>query len=161
MNWKRFHRGARPRAPAASRPQLEPLKSPIVPSTTSGNAWPSPQLITLSFVPDGTVIGATAAGYITSNLDAAFNNKFGSASAWHNTILPAAKTWAQPTNLTFSVVASSGATIGSGPDQQGNPNAGDVRVSGSRAKPPGRRPGRPLRGMRTPRRLRSTPPRET
>ena len=57
----------------------------MVPYATSGNAWPSPQLITLSFEPDGTNLGGR-----TSNLFATFNAALGSASAWQGAILKAA-----------------------------------------------------------------------
>jgi hypothetical protein len=68
----------RRRPPSAKRPvslQLEPLESRIVPYSASGNAWAHPQLVTISFMPDGTNLGGT-----TSNLLSTFNNKFGSAS---------------------------------------------------------------------------------
>lgn len=65
-------RTARPR-PFVRRalPQIEPLESRVVPYSTSGNAWPNPQLITLSFVPDGTNLGG-----VTSNLFSSFNAKW-------------------------------------------------------------------------------------
>src|SRR5262249_22034765 len=84
----------RPVRPAGARPRLEELESRLAPASVSGNAWPNPQLVTLSFVPDGTVLGQNSAGFITSNLFSTFNAKFGSASAWENVILKAAQTWA-------------------------------------------------------------------
>jgi hypothetical protein len=96
----------------------------------TGNAWPNPQLVTLSFVPDGTVLGTDNNGTITSNLFATFNAKFGSAATWENVILKAAQSWAAQTNLNFAVIADNGGDLGSGPDQQGDPNMGDIRVGG-------------------------------
>jgi hypothetical protein len=112
------------RAPQA-RPGLEPLESRTVPYAASGNAWPHPELITLSFVPDGTDLGGQS-----SNLFSTFNSAFGSASAWQNVILKAAQTWAQQANINFAVVNDSGADSGSGSYQQGDPNFGDIRIGG-------------------------------
>src|SRR5438874_1521826 len=41
--------------PQPSRPHLEELESRITPYAVSGNAWTHPELISLSFAPDGTV----------------------------------------------------------------------------------------------------------
>ncbi len=107
-------------------PRLEELESRLVLYSVSGNSWLHPQLITISFVPDGTVLS----GSTTSNLMASFNAKFGSAAAWENIILKAAQTWAAQTNINFAVVPDSGAAIGSGSYQQGDPTMGDIRIGG-------------------------------
>src|SRR5260370_11491176 len=111
----------------ARRPQLylEALETRLVPYNISGYAWPHPELVTLSFVPDGTNLGGS-----TSNLFATFNAKFGSQTAWQNQILKAAQVWAQQTNLNFSLVSDSGADTGSGNYQQGDPGVGDIRIAG-------------------------------
>jgi hypothetical protein len=108
--------------------RLEQLESRLVPYSVSGNAWPHPELITLSFVPDGTVVGQNGSGNITSNLFSTFNTRFGSAAAWQNVILKAAQTWAQVTNINFTVVSDNGGSIGSGGYQQGDPGFGDIRI---------------------------------
>jgi hypothetical protein len=105
--------------------QLEGLESRIVPYSVSGNAWPHPQLVTISFMPDGTNLGG-----VTSNLFSTFNAKFGSTSTWENQILKAAQTWAQVTNINFAVANDSGAASGGGGDQQGDPSMGDIRIGG-------------------------------
>jgi hypothetical protein len=105
--------------------QLEALETRLVPYSVSGNAWPHPELITISFEPDGTSLGGSS-----SNLFATFNAKFGSAATWQNQILKAAQVWAQATNLNFSVVADSGAPTGAGNYQQGDPGIGDIRIGG-------------------------------
>jgi hypothetical protein len=105
-------------------PRLEALESRVVPYVTSGNLWPNPQLITLSFVPDGTNLGG-----VTSNLFATFNAKW-ATSTWENQILKAAQVWAQQTNINFSLIPDSGASEGSGNYQQGDPTMGDIRISG-------------------------------
>jgi hypothetical protein len=119
----------RPRwRPARARralPRLEPLESRTVPYSASGNLWPHPELITISFVPDGTDLGGKS-----SNLFATFDSAFGSTSAWENAILKAAQTWAQKADINFSVVSDNGADSGSGSYQQGNANFGDIRIGG-------------------------------
>jgi hypothetical protein len=116
--------------------RLEQLESRLVPSSAagssfgSGNFWPNPQLITISFVPDGTIIGQNSSGYIYSNLFATFNPRFGSALAWQNQILKAAQTWAQATNVNFAVIPDNGSPIGAGNDMQGDPAMGDIRIGG-------------------------------
>ena len=104
--------------------RLEELESRVVPYTLSGNAWPNPQLITISFEPDGTGLGG-----VSSNLFATFNAKW-STSTWENQILKAAQAWAQQTNINFAVIPDSGAGIGSGNYQQGDPTMGDIRIGG-------------------------------
>src|SRR5207247_2683056 len=84
----------RPVRSRRTRLYLEPLESRIVPYTNSGDFWLHPQLITISFVPDGTVMGQSLYGPITSNLFATFNGRFGSAATWQNVFLKAAQLWA-------------------------------------------------------------------
>jgi hypothetical protein len=119
-------RGSRPglRAPRVAL-RLEVLESRTVPYAASGNAWPHPQLVTVSFEPDGTDLGGQS-----SDLFASFNAAFGSPSAWQTPILKALQTWAQQTNLNFAVVADNGAPSGSGSYQQGDPGFGDLRIGG-------------------------------
>jgi hypothetical protein len=107
-------------------PRLENLESRLAPYNTSGNLWPHPELITISFMPDGTNLGG-----VSSNLFSVFNQKFGSAAPWQNQILKAAQAWAQHTNINFAVVSDNGAADGSGNYQQGDPGFGDIRIGGS------------------------------
>ncbi len=112
------------------RPKVEQLENRWVPYSVSGSAWPSSQLVTLGFVPDGTILGSNGGGNITSNLQATFNAKFGSAAVWQQIIVRAAQSWAQQTNLNFSVITDPGTEIGSGSYQQGDPNMADIRIGG-------------------------------
>jgi hypothetical protein len=93
--------------------------------SATSNAWPHPELITISFVPDGTNLGG-----VTSNLFATFNARFGSAAAWQNKILQAFQAWAQQTNLNFAVVSDDGTPSGGGSYQQGDQAYGDIRIGG-------------------------------
>jgi hypothetical protein len=135
MSWSRTLQqalgGRTTRAGAARvRPGVEALESRVVPYAVSGDFWSHPELITLSFVPDGTVVGSNGSSYLRSNLFATLNAKFGSASVWENQILKAAQSWAQQTNINFAVVPDDGSSIGSGSYQQGDPAKGDIRISG-------------------------------
>src|SRR5215210_5249099 len=105
------------------RPQPELLETRVVPYAVSGFAWPQPALVTLSIVPDGTLVN----GY-PSNLNSTFNTKFGTRGNWQKVILKAAQVWAERTNINFSLVTDNGAPWGSGGIQQGDPNFGDIRI---------------------------------
>ncbi|HYT87235.1 MAG TPA: matrixin family metalloprotease, partial [Gemmataceae bacterium] len=132
FNFLRPGKGARARTATPPRPQLsvEGLESRVVPYALSGTAWPHPEMVTISFVPDGTVLGSNANGFITSNLFSSFTSKFGSDWAWQSQVLKAAQAWAQQTNINFAVVPDDGADIGAGDFQQGAPTHGDIRIGG-------------------------------
>jgi hypothetical protein len=118
------------RQPRHARLCLEELESRITPYVTSGGAWPQPELITISFVADGTILGYDGQGNaLTSTLFHDFAG-LGSTSTWENQILKAAQVWAQQTNINFSLVSDDGATSGSGNYQQGDPHHGDIRIGG-------------------------------
>jgi hypothetical protein len=104
---------------------VERLEERLVPYALSGNVWPHPNLITLSFVPDGTIISGTT----PSNLFATLNARWSTAT-WENIILKAAQTWAAQTNINFAVVSDNGTAIGGGNYQQGDPGMGDIRIGG-------------------------------
>jgi hypothetical protein len=102
----------------------------VVPYALTGGSWVHPELVTISFVPDGTVIGTGPHGPVTSNLFQAMANWFSSPSVWQGQVLLAAQSWAEQTNLDFAVVSDSGAPLGAGAYQQGDGGIGDIRVSG-------------------------------
>src|SRR5271157_2545111 len=108
-----------------SRPVLESLESRVVLYSASGNAWMNPEIITISFMPDGTNLGSAP-----SNMVSTFNNNPALVGKWQNIILKAAQTWAQQTNINFVVVPDDGAPSGAGVDQEGDPNHGDIRIGG-------------------------------
>ncbi len=105
--------------------RVEALESRLVPYSVSGSAWVHPELVSISFMPDGINLGS-----YTTNLYSAFNARFGSTAAWQNEFLRAAQVWAQQTNLNFTVVSDDGRGPGSGAYQQGDPGVGDVRIGG-------------------------------
>lgn len=105
--------------------QVEQLEPRVVPYATTGNLWPHPELVTISFAPDGTNVDG-----MSSDLFSVMNAKFGSVTTWQNQILKAAQAWAQQTNLNFTVVSDNGGDSGSGSYQQGDPGFGDIRIFG-------------------------------
>src|SRR5262249_343099 len=81
-------------------------------------------LVTISFVPDGTNLGGA-----TSNLLATFNARW-ATNVWQNQILRAAQVWAQVTNLNFAIVSDNGGSIWCGSHQPGDPWMGGIRSGG-------------------------------
>ena len=104
--------------PRPSRPHLEELESRITPYAVSGNAWTHPELISLSFVPDGTT---WASGPKLSNMFSSFDGQFTSTAEWQHQILLAAQVWAEQANLNFTVLSDNGQTTGQGINQFGAP----------------------------------------
>jgi hypothetical protein len=104
---------------------VESLEPRLVLYSVSGNAWPNPAVITISFMPDGTNLGG-----VSSNLFSTFNANPRLAGQWQTQILKAAQVWAQQTNINFVVVPDDGEPSGAGADQQGDPNFGDIRICG-------------------------------
>jgi hypothetical protein len=105
---------------------LEGLETRQLLYATTGNAWPNPDVITISFMPDGTNLG----GGVTSNLNSAFNSNANLNGRWQQAIEQAAQQWSQVTNINFIVVNDDGEAEGSGNYEQGNPNFGDIRIGG-------------------------------
>jgi hypothetical protein len=130
MTLQRVWTGARKSRSRRATLQVEQLESRLVPYSVTGNSWPSPQLVTISFMPDGTILGSNGSTYIYSNLFSVWNAHFGSAAKWQNQILKAAQVWAQQTSINFAVVPDNGSQEGSGLYQQGDPGAGDIRIGG-------------------------------
>ena len=93
--------------------------------SATGNAWMNPEVITISFMPDGTNMGGPV-----SNLQSTFNSNAGLAGKWEQQFLLAAQTWAKQTNINFVVVPDDGAPMGSGNYQEGDPGMGDIRIGG-------------------------------
>jgi hypothetical protein len=102
----------------------------VVLYSASGDLWPNPQLITISFMPDGTNLGG-----VGSSLQSTFNANSKLKGQWQNIILKAAQVWAQQTNINFAVVSDDGTAWGNGADQQGDPEFGDIRIGGYKMGP--------------------------
>src|SRR5688500_9214530 len=111
------------------RPCLEQLESRFVPYALNGGTWLHPELMTISFVPDGTPVGIynSQGQQVHSTLFADMNARFVSPAIWQREILEGANAWARQTNLNFSIVPDNGAVLGYlGSLQQGDPNFGDI-----------------------------------
>ncbi|MBL8797933.1 MAG: matrixin family metalloprotease [Planctomycetia bacterium] len=106
------------------RPSIEVLENRFTPATF-GNPWPSPEFLTLSFVPDGTQVGSQQ-----SNLFSSLNAQFGSPEVWQTAILRAFQTWAAHASLNVGLSSDSGAPLGSPGMPQGMASFGDIRVAG-------------------------------
>ncbi len=94
--------------------------------SATGGAWINPQVVTISFMPDGTSLGNGT----TSNLFSTFNKNPYLAGRWENQILQAAQVWAKQTNINLVVVPDDGAPEGGGNYQEGDPGMGDIRIGG-------------------------------
>ncbi len=118
--------GTRKSPSRARKPVLrvEELEARLTPYSLSGSSWLHPELVSLSFVPDGTNLGG-----VTSNLFSSFNAQWPTAT-WQKEMLRSAQVLAQQTNLNFTIVADDGSATGSGAYQQGAGNFGDIRLGG-------------------------------
>ncbi len=113
-----------------SRFQVEVLEDRNTPYAITGDAWPHPEMISISIVPDGTLLGYNGGTPIYSNLIAQFNADMGSQDIWQDEILRAAQVWAQQTNINFKLMSDNGTASGGGNYQQGDPGMGDLRIAG-------------------------------
>lgn len=87
-----------------------------------GVPWHDAQRLSLSFIPDGTMIAGHA-----SNLFQTLDAQLPQAD-WQRLILEAFQTWAVQAEVNFSVVPDGGEPLGTpGPDQH-DPRFGDIRI---------------------------------
>src|SRR5438093_7122852 len=100
----------------------ERLEDRDVPATF-GLAWPDPQHLTVSFVPDGTSANGGASGLFQTF------NAAAPTSVWQAEILRAFQTWAAQANISVSVVADGGQALGASGLQQRDARFGDIRIS--------------------------------
>ena len=108
----------------AVRPVVEGLEDRMLLYAVTGDHFVYGSRITWSIVPDGTNLGG-----VTSNLVSTLNQKFG-AGNWIPAIDDAFAQWETYANVNLVGVSDDGEPIGAGPDQQGNPNFGDIRIGG-------------------------------
>ncbi len=89
-----------------SVPRLEQLEDRCTPSVWNV-PWPDAGNLTVSFVPDGTNVDGTASVLYQKMAMSGF-----STSVWQGEILRTFQTWADVTNVNFSVVSDNGAPLG-------------------------------------------------
>jgi len=92
--------------------------------TQFGVAWPAPQQLTFSFVPDGTLI----AGNQTSDLSASLNDASGSAN-WQAAVMQAMQTWAADANVNFDLVRDDGQPLATPGMPHGENHFGEIRFA--------------------------------
>ena len=110
---------------ARPRPfHLEELEYRVVPALF-GIPWTNPTHLTLSFVPDGTLVnGAPSTLFATMQADTGQP-----PAVWETQILQAVESWAGVSNINVAVVPDSGAPIGTPGAPQGDPRFGDIRIA--------------------------------
>jgi len=101
---------------------LEALEDRLTPST-SHPLWPDAAHLTLSFVPDGTLVSGTP-----SNLFATLNAVAPTAN-WETAILQAFEAWAGNSNINFGLVSDGGQPLGASGAVQGDSRFGDIRIA--------------------------------
>src|SRR3990172_2018776 len=107
---------------------LENLEARELMYAVTGNAWPQKQMVTVSFMPDGTDLARQpSALFSTMNARAA-------TATWQKEILKGMQDYAANASINFVVVADDGSPFGScggsGSDcnKQGDSNFGDIRI---------------------------------
>ncbi len=103
------------------RPSLEVLEDRCL-MTISGLPWADPQHLTLSFIPDGTLVGG-----VPSTLFKTLNAEMPTAT-WETDILRAFQSWADLGNINISLVSDDGQSPGQPGPLEGNPGHGDIRI---------------------------------
>ncbi|WP_406699484.1 matrixin family metalloprotease [Singulisphaera sp. Ch08] len=91
----------------------------------SGTRWVNPSHITYSVAPDGVLWD-----HGTSNLNAAFNAKFGNG-VWQRQFALALATWQSVANINIAQVSDSALGFGTFGKSQGDPRFGDIRLGGA------------------------------
>jgi hypothetical protein len=90
---------------------------------TWGVPWPNAQHVTVSFVPDGTLVSP-----YQSTLFQTLNSQ-APTSVWETAILQGLQTWAANTNINLALVNDGGQPIGTSGLIQGDSRFGDIRVA--------------------------------
>jgi hypothetical protein len=107
---------------ASVRPlSLEQLEDRTV-LATFNVPWPDAPELTLSFAPDGTMVGGQPSALFQA-LDARLPTR-----TWEEEILRAFQTWAAAAHINVGVVADGGQPFGTLGLKQGDPRFGDIRI---------------------------------
>src|SRR5207248_3021129 len=123
----------RPKSPSRVRPammhrprplQVERLEDRAVPAVF-GIPWADPSRITLSFVPDGTMLPGGHPSTLFKQI-----NAVAPTATWEGEILRAFQTWAANANLNVALVPDSGLPLDTPGAVQGDTRFGDIRISG-------------------------------
>jgi len=107
---------------------VEGLETRLLLYAVSGGEWPHPERVTVSFMPDTTLVGG-----VPSVLFTTMNLRFPTGT-WQKEMLRGLQSFAANANLNFSLVGDDGSPLGSpgfsGTDYnvQGDSNFGDIRI---------------------------------
>ncbi len=113
-----------------NQPQIESLEERQLLSAVNGGDWVYPGRVTYSLIPDGTSIGGTPSALFSTL------NQYSSTSSWETTLAKAFAAWEDVTKVNLVQVSDDGSAVGSGTDQQGASNFGDIRI-GAMPEPSG------------------------
>ena len=104
--------------------KLECLEPRLLLYAPNGGVWPHPELVTVSFMPDGTDLGG-----VPSSLFSTMNARWSSAT-WQKEMLRGLQNYAANSNLNFTVVTDDGSAFGNSSDckVQGSSHFGDIRI---------------------------------
>lgn len=111
----------RPEEDSKFRPCLEGLEHRDVPATW-GFAWPMPQIMTISFVPDGTKVGQ-----LSSDLSSYADRTWG--AGWQREALRALQAWIPNAAINIGLRADDGQPLGAPGLREGSNHFGDIRVA--------------------------------
>jgi hypothetical protein len=117
-------RSGRSSLPQRFRPGLEQLEDRVVPYALSGFTWANTN-VSVSFMPDGTLISSSN----PSNLFSVYNAAYPQAT-WQREVARALQSWADVCNLNFHFVADDGSPQGTAGLAQGDSRFGDIRIGG-------------------------------
>jgi hypothetical protein len=112
------------------RLRLESLEDRCVPAIW-GNPWPDSPHLTLSFAPDGTLVGNQQSQLFGLLANAGGN----SSTAWQLEVLRAFQTWAVNADINVGLVVDGGQAFGTPGTLQGDARFGDVRIGGELLDP--------------------------
>lgn len=101
---------------------VEPLEDRRV-MTGFAAPWPEASQLTLSFVPDGVVVGSQSSA-LYATLDPTLQT-----ADWKEAIVRAFQTWAVHSNINVGVVADGGQPLGTLGLKQGDARFGDIRIT--------------------------------
>src|SRR5262245_885073 len=106
-----------------SRPlTLIRLEDRCTPSN-SGVTWADGEHLTLSFVPDGTRIGAASSSLLSTL------NAIAPTAIWQREIVRAFQAWTVNANINIGVVGDGGQALGTIGEVQGDDRFGDIRIA--------------------------------
>ncbi len=103
-----------------------------------GTPWPNAGSLTMSFVPDNTVIAGYSQDILGWGQPSRLFNEMsgaGTTAQWQTALLRAFQTWAVNANINLGLVPDAGSPYGPGSTSPGAGSSGDIRVGAYFASP--------------------------